>query len=324
MKRLNAPSHWNLGKMTGVWAPKPSPGPHKMRECLPICIVLRDRLKYALTNKECVQICMERCVKVDGKVRTDHNFPAGFMDIIELEKSGDRFRLLFDTKGRFVLHRVNKDEATYKLCRVQKTFITSNKIPVAVTHDGRTIRYPNPDVKTNDSIKIDIATGKMSDIIAFKLGSMVMLTKGRNVGRVGLTKAAKVLKQLTSIDGSDGQQPVESKARYTVRTFSIRRNEKIAVHVTVRGDKAMEILERGLKVREYELLKANFSDTGNFGFGIQEHIDLGLKYDPSTGIYGMDFFICMTRPGYRVAKKKIKRGRVGKKHKVTKADCVKW
>jgi len=171
--------------MTGVWAPKPSPGPHKMRECLPICIVLRDRLKYALTNKECVQICMERCVKVDGKVRTDHNFPAGFMDIIELEKSGDRFRLLFDTKGRFVLHRVNKDEATYKLCRVQKTFITSNKIPVAVTHDGRTIRYPNPDVKTNDSIKVDIATGKMGDIIAFKLGSMVMLTKGRNVGRVG-------------------------------------------------------------------------------------------------------------------------------------------
>ena len=62
-----------------------------------------------------------------------------------------------------------------------------------------------------------------------------------------------------------------------MRTFSIRRNEKIAVHVTVRGDKAMEILERGLKVREYELLKANFSDTGNFGFGIQEHIDLGLK-----------------------------------------------
>ena len=34
-----------------------------------------------------------------------------------------------------------------------------------------------------------------------------------SVGTSGdpLTKAAKVLKQLTSIDGSDGQQPVESK-----------------------------------------------------------------------------------------------------------------
>ena len=32
-----------------------------------------------------------------------------------------------------------------------------------------------------------------------------------------------------------------------------------------------------------ELRKKNFSDNGNFGFGIQEHIDLGLKYDPNTG-----------------------------------------
>lgn len=53
----------------------------------------------------------------------------------------------------------------------------------------------------------------------------------------------------------------------------------------VRGEKALEILERGLKVKEYELKRKNFSNTGSFGFGIQEHIDLGLKYDPSTGKY---------------------------------------
>lgn len=52
----------------------------------------------------------------------------------------------------------------------------------------------------------------------------------------------QVLEQLT------GQQPVYSKARYTVRSFGIRRNEKIAVHCTVRGAKAEEILEKGLKV----------------------------------------------------------------------------
>jgi ribosomal protein L5 len=52
----------------------------------------------------------------------------------------------------------------------------------------------------------------------------------------------QVLESLT------GQQPVFSKARYTVRSFGIRRNEKIAVHCTVRGAKAEEILERGLKV----------------------------------------------------------------------------
>ena len=66
-------------------------------------------------------------------------------------------------------------------------------------------------------------------------------------------------------------------ARYTVRSFGIRRNEKIACHCTVRGPKAEEILERGLKVKEYELRQGNFSATGNFGFGVQEHIDLGIK-----------------------------------------------
>ena len=43
-------------------------------------------------------------------------------------------------------------------------------------------------------------------------------------------------------------------------------------------------------MKEYELLRRNFSDTGNFGFGISEHIDLGIKYDPSTGIYGGPLF----------------------------------
>ena len=40
----------------------------------------------------------------------------------------------------------------------------------------------------------------------------------------------------------------------------------------------------------------NFSLNGNFGFGIQEHIDLGIKYDPSIGIYGMDFYVVLGRP----------------------------
>lgn len=140
------------------------------------------------------------------------------------------------------------------------------------------------------------------------------------VGESGdrLTRAAKVLEQLT------GQQPVFSKARYTVRSFGIRRNEKIAVHCTVRGAKAEEILEKGLKVREFELRRENFSNTGNFGFGIQEHIDLGIKYDPSIGIYGLDFYVVLGRAGYNVAYRRRKTGTIGFNHKVTKDDSMKW
>eukprot|EP00122_Pirum_gemmata_P009378 Pgem_evm1s8667 len=68
----------------------------------------------------------------------------------------------------------------------------------------------------------------------------------------------------------------------------------------------------------------NFSETGNFGFGIEEHIDLGIKYDPNIGIYGMDFYVIMTRPGMRVAKKKRGRARIGKTHRITKDDTMKW
>ena len=140
------------------------------------------------------------------------------------------------------------------------------------------------------------------------------------VGESGdrLTRAAKVLEQLT------GQTPVFSKARYTVRSFGIRRNEKIAVHCTVRGPKAEEILEKGLKVKEFELYKENFSDSGNFGFGIQEHIDLGIKYDPGIGIYGMDFYVVLDRAGRRVARRRRAPGRVGISHRVGREESVKW
>ena len=110
LKRLNAPKAWMLGKMDGIWAPRPSTGPHKLRECLPLVLILRNRLKYALTMQECKSICMERLVEVDGKVRTDESYPAGFMDVVSMPASGDIFRLLYDTKGRFVLHRIKEEE----------------------------------------------------------------------------------------------------------------------------------------------------------------------------------------------------------------------
>ena len=140
------------------------------------------------------------------------------------------------------------------------------------------------------------------------------------VGESGdkLTRAGKVLADLT------GQTPQFSKSRLTIRSFAIRRNEKISAHVTVRGKIAEEILEKGLKVKEFELRRGNFSSTGNFGFGIMEHIDLGMKYDPSTGIYGMDFYVVLTKPGDRVSKRKRCQARVGKYQQVTKEEAQKW
>jgi len=174
--------------MGGVFAPRPSPGPHKLRECLPLIILLRNRLKYALTKREVTFILMQRLVKVDNKVRTDPNYPAGFMDIVNIEKTNENFRLLYDTKGRFTIHRITPEEAKYKLGKVRRVQIGAKGIPFVVTHDGRTFRYPDPSIKANDTVKIDLETGKISDHIKFDVGNLAMITGGNNIGRVGIVE----------------------------------------------------------------------------------------------------------------------------------------
>jgi len=191
LKRLNAPKHWMLDKMGGTWAPRPSAGPHKLRECLPLILILRNRLKLALTKKEVNQILMQRLIKVDGKVRTDSNFPVGFMDVITIEKSDEHFRVLYDAKGRFILHRLNNksysSEKNTKLCRVKDLRVGAKGIPCITTHDGRTIRYPDPETKPGDSVMFDITTGSLvNDVLKFEVGAQCMITKGQNQGRVGI------------------------------------------------------------------------------------------------------------------------------------------
>merc|ERR1712127_435916 len=94
-------------------------------------------------------------------------------------------------------------------------------------------------------------------------------------------KAGKVRKEK--------KEPKDSSKNVMRQLRILKLCENIAVHCTVRGEKAEEILEKGLKVKEYELARRNFSTSGSFGFGINEHIDLGIRYDPGIGIYGMNF-----------------------------------
>ncbi|MES1911904.1 MAG: 60S ribosomal protein L11 [Cercozoa sp. M6MM] len=158
------------------------------------------------------------------------------------------------------------------------------------------------------------SSNPMRDICIEKL--VLNMSVGDDDNR--LNRAMKVLRELTD------QEPVCSKARFTIRSFGIRRNAKISTHVTVRGEKAEKIVQLGLRVHDRVLPPGAFSSTGNFGFGIKEHIDLDLKYDPAIGIFGMDFYVVLGRKGFRVSRRKHKRGRVGVQHKLTKDDAMKW
>jgi len=175
-----------LDKLSGTWAPRPSTGPHKLRECLPLVILIRNRLKYALTAREVTQILMQRIVKVDGKVRTDPTYPAGFMDVISIEKTHENFRLLYDTKGRFTVKRISENEASYKLARVKKVYLGKGGIPLATLSDSRTVRYPDPLIKAHDTVKFDLKTSKITSFVPFEQGNLAMIIGGRNLGRIGV------------------------------------------------------------------------------------------------------------------------------------------
>merc|ERR1712157_408580 len=110
----------------------------------------------------------------------------------ELDKSGDKFRLLYDVKGRFVLHRIDSEEASFKLCRIQKTHITAGKVPVVVTHDGWFSI-----ITVKDSRGVTFATRLQN---AFVIGAsnqtlLVTLPKGKGIKKTILEERADAEKR---------------------------------------------------------------------------------------------------------------------------------
>merc|ERR1712151_814372 len=187
LKRIRTPKSWMLDKLTGVYAPRPRTGPHKLRECLPLQLVLRNRLKYALTGRECDVILGDKDnqVKGDNKVRRDKKFPVGLMDVVSIPKTGDNYRMLYDVKGRFTLTKVSEKESNVKLCKVKRRTMGPNKVPYVVTHDARMIRFPNPDISAFDTLKVNLTTGAVEQVLKLDTGKNVLVTGGANRGRVG-------------------------------------------------------------------------------------------------------------------------------------------
>ena len=134
-----------------------------------------------------------------------------------------------------------------------------------------------------------------------------------------LERAMTILENLT------GQRPCTRKAKQTIRTFGIRRYEPISCMVTLRGERAEELLRKGLAAVRNRINPRSFDRQGNFAFGIREHIDIpGQRYDPALGITGMDVMVTVERPGYRVARRRRARSRVGMAHRVTREESIEF
>ncbi|HIH69370.1 MAG TPA: 50S ribosomal protein L5 [Methermicoccus shengliensis] len=141
------------------------------------------------------------------------------------------------------------------------------------------------------------------------------------VGESGqaLVNGESILEQIS------GQKPVRSKAKKTLPSFGIKKREPIAARVTLRGKRAVDFLTHALDIVDRQIPGASFDENGNFSFGIEEHTDFpGMAYDPNIGIYGMDVTVCIARRGYRVARRRRQRARLGAHHRVTREEAMQF
>lgn len=199
LKRIRAPKSWMMDKMGGVFATRPSQGPHKLRESMPLHIILKRKLGYSLNNKESITILNEKDneVKIDGKVRRDLKFPVGLMDVITIPKTGDKFRLFYDEKRRFTLLKISDKETSKKLVKIVRVEIGPNKIPYMVTHDARTIRFPDSAIHVGDSLLYNFETATVEKHFTLAVGHKGLVTSGNNLGRIGTVQS--IVKKLGNI-----------------------------------------------------------------------------------------------------------------------------
>jgi large subunit ribosomal protein L5 len=146
------------------------------------------------------------------------------------------------------------------------------------------------------------------------------VTVNIGVGEGGgkLEKAATLLEKLT------GKKPARTKTMKRIPTFGIRPRMFVGTMVTLRGADAEAFLKRALAAKE-GIPRSSIDGNGNFSFGIKEYIDIpNMNYDPDIGVFGMDVCVTIGRKGFRVKRRRMKRGRVGASHLVTREDTVKF
>jgi small subunit ribosomal protein S4e len=217
LKREPAPSFWPIPRKRYTWVVKPKAGPHSIQESLPLTIIMRDILGFGKTKKEAGTILSQGKVLVDGKIRREEGFPIGLMDVLAIPEAKAIYRVLSHRKG-LILHPIKKDEAHFKLCRVEnKTHVKKGNIQLNL-HDGTNKlvqvadpKDPTEDIyKTLDVVKIAIPSGEIVGQIKLTKGSSALITGGKNRGMHGKIldieqKPGERLQLLATIEGKSGK-----------------------------------------------------------------------------------------------------------------------
>ena len=219
LKRKPAPVVWAVERKKYNWIGKPSPGPHQTAECITLTLSLRNLLKVAKTAKEAKKIVAQDKVYVDGKIRRDEFYPAGLMDVITIPESNSSYRVLPSPKG-LTLHPIEKEEANFKLCRIEdKTTVKNGHVQLDL-HDGTNILIRAADPKkpvedvyhTLDTLKIGLQERNITSTAKLAKGVPVLLIGGKNVGKYGKiveieeSKGQKRRAQLVTVEDKNGNR----------------------------------------------------------------------------------------------------------------------
>ena len=191
LKRNPAPRFWPIHRKEAVWIVRPSPGPHSLEKCLPLSLVLRDILEVAETRKEAKKAISQGKVYVDGKVRCKDDFPVGLMDVISMPELNKFYRVLPSHKGLF-LNPISKEEASFKLCRVEGRTIVKDGVSQVALHDGSNIFVKVDGVETPEvvyetfaTLKLELPEKQVLDRLKTKQGNIAIITGGKNIGKQG-------------------------------------------------------------------------------------------------------------------------------------------
>jgi len=216
LKRSPAPSFWQIMRKERTWTVKPAPGPHSLRRCIPLGILIRDYFKLAESMREVRRILSEGQIKIDGRIRRNYKYPVGLMDVIEITTTGEFYRVVPHRQKFLWPIKIDHKEANLKLCRIEnKVTVKGGHIQLNL-HDGRNIliRVANPmnpeeDVyRTFDSLLIEIPEQNILNHVKLDLGTMVVVVDGRNVGRMGkiksITPVFKRKNYLVELEDSNG------------------------------------------------------------------------------------------------------------------------
>jgi large subunit ribosomal protein L5 len=134
---------------------------------------------------------------------------------------------------------------------------------------------------------------------------------------------AKLDKGVKLIQHIAGVAPVKTVTNKRIPNWGLRPGLPVGCRITLRGEKAMELIPRLLKAKKDLLAASCFDGRGNISFGIPEYIEIpGVEYDPKIGIMGLQASITLKRPGYRVKSRRMKPSKVGKKQMITKEEAM--